>query len=114
MALPDPGRSADEQFEDTSFGIALSALRKPKEAWKRVSKPDVKMTALLVEKDAKAFARLAGIPAKYPDIEIKTHNADFLAIVPTIARDIPPNAFALFLIDPKGWAIPLKALCSPS
>jgi three-Cys-motif partner protein len=68
------------------------------------------MTALLVEKDAKAFARLAGIPAKYPDIEIKTHNADFLAIVPTIARDIPPNAFAFFLIDPKGWAIPLKAL----
>jgi three-Cys-motif partner protein len=70
------------------------------------------MTALLVEKDAKAHARLASIPAKYPDIEIKTHNADFLAIVPTIARDIPQHAFAFFLIDPKGWRLPLEALRS--
>jgi three-Cys-motif partner protein len=107
-----PWQSADEQFEDTSFGIALSVLRKAKEAWKRASGRDVKMTALLVEKDAKAHARLASIPAKYPDIEIKTHNADFLAIVPTIARDIPQHAFAFFLIDPKGWRLPLEALRS--
>jgi three-Cys-motif partner protein len=57
-----PWQSADEQFEDTSFGIALSALRKAKEAWKRASGRDVKMTALLVEKDAKAFARLPAFP----------------------------------------------------
>jgi three-Cys-motif partner protein len=70
------------------------------------------MTALLVEKDVKAYARLASIPAKYPDIEIKTHNADFLAIVPRIVHDIPQNAFAFFLIDPKGWRVPLEALRS--
>jgi three-Cys-motif partner protein len=105
-----PWQSAGEQFEDTSFGIALSMLRKAKDSWKRASGRDVKMTALLIEKDAKAFERLATIPAKYPDIEIKTHNADFLSIVPTIARDIPRIAFAFFLIDPKGWRIPLAAL----
>ena len=29
-----PWQSANEQFEDTSFGIALNALRRAKETWK--------------------------------------------------------------------------------
>lgn len=105
-----PWQSAGEQFEDTSFGIALSVLRKAKESWKRASGRDVRMTALLIEKDVKAYGRLATIPEKYPDIEIRAYNADFLNIVPTITRDIPRNAFAFFLIDPKGWSIPLAQL----
>ena len=30
-----PWQSANEQFEDTSFGIALNALTSAKEAWKK-------------------------------------------------------------------------------
>jgi hypothetical protein len=48
-----PWQSANEGFQDTSFGIALNALRR---------------------------------------------------------KDIPPDAFTFFLIDPKGWRIPLRKL----
>jgi three-Cys-motif partner protein len=104
-----PWQSASEQFDDTSFGIALNALRRAKETWKKNGRA-VKMTALLVEQNAAAHARLATIPPKYPDITIKTYPADFLSIVPSILKDIPNDAFAFFFIDPKGWRIPLVNL----
>jgi len=43
-----PWQSANERFEDTSFGIALNALRRAKETWKRGNR-NVRMTAFLVE-----------------------------------------------------------------
>jgi three-Cys-motif partner protein len=105
-----PWQSANEDFADTSFGIALNALRRAKETWKSANGRDVKMTALLVEKHPRAYERLALIPERFPDIEIKTYPADFLDIVPQIVADIPATAFAFFFIDPKGWGIPLLKL----
>jgi len=104
-----PWQSANEKFEDTSFGIALNALRRAKDAWKKNGR-DVRMTALLVEQNAAAYARLATIPPKYPDITIKTYAADFVSLVPAILKDIPRDAFTFFFIDPKGWRIPLVKL----
>lgn len=104
-----PWQSANEEFEDTSFGIALNALRRAKRTWKKAGR-EVRMTALLVEHDAGACERLATVPPKYPDITINTYPEDFLQVVPQIARDIPSDAFAFFLIDPKGWRIPLVKL----
>ena len=104
-----PWQSASEQFEDTSFGIALNALRRAKETWKNSGR-NVRMTAFLVEQHAKAYAQLATIQPLFPDIEIKTYHDDFISIVPRIVADIPPTAFAFFFIDPKGWGIPLLKL----
>jgi three-Cys-motif partner protein len=104
-----PWQSASEQFEDTSFGIALNALTRAKETWKKSGRV-VNMTALLVEQNTAAHARLATIPPKYPDITIKTYPANFLSIVPSILKDIPGDAFAFFFIDPKGWRIPIASL----
>jgi three-Cys-motif partner protein len=104
-----PWQSANEQFDDTSFGIALNALRRAKASWKERGR-DVKMTAFLVERDSTAYRKLVQIPAKYPDIAIKTYSADFLTVVPTILGDIPADAFSFFLVDPKGWRIPLLSL----
>jgi three-Cys-motif partner protein len=70
----------------------------------------IPLTALLVEQNTAAHARLATIPPKYPDITIKTYPANFLNIVPLILKDIPSDAFAFFFIDPKGWRIPLANL----
>jgi three-Cys-motif partner protein len=99
-----PWQSANEQLEDTSFGIALNALRRAKETWTN-NRRDVKMTALLVERDAKAYERLVTITARYLDVTIKTYPADFISIVPLLLKEIPADAFALFLIDPKGWKV---------
>jgi three-Cys-motif partner protein len=104
-----PWQSANEKFEDTSFGIALNALRRAKASWKELNS-DVRMSAFLVERDAQAYKKLAQVPAQYPDISIKTYSADFLTVLPQILADIPRDAFAFFLIDPKGWRISLNAL----
>jgi three-Cys-motif partner protein len=104
-----PWQSASEKFEDTSFGIALNALRRAKEAWKKNGR-DVRMSAFLVERDAAAYAKLANVSVRYPDVAIKTYPADFVAVLPAILTDIPGDAFAYFLIDPKGWRIPLGSL----
>jgi len=68
------------------------------------------MTAVLVEHQEKAYAQLATIQPRFPDIEVKPYHADFISIVPNIVADIPRVAFAFFLIDPKGWDIPLLKL----
>jgi three-Cys-motif partner protein len=104
-----PWQSANERFEDTSFGIAVNALRRAKASW-RERQRNVKMSAYLVERDEAAYRRLAEIPGRHPDIAVKTYPADFLAVLPKILNDIPPDAFTFFLIDPKGWRIPLQGL----
>jgi three-Cys-motif partner protein len=104
-----PWQSANERFEDTSFGIALNALRQAKESWKQIGR-DVRMSAHLVERDGAAYARLADIPNRYPDVSVSTHSGDFVGLIPTILATIPTDAFAFFFIDPKGWRIPLQQL----
>lgn len=105
-----PWQSTGEDFEDTSFGIALAALRKAKASWKDLRGRDVKMSAFLVEKSSAAFTNLDTIRAKFPDIEIRTYNRDFMAVADTLVRDIPAQAFAFVLIDPKGWRINMQQL----
>jgi three-Cys-motif partner protein len=104
-----PWQSANERFEDTSFGIALNALRRAKASWRK-HRREVRMSAFLVERDAEAYRLLAQMSARYPDVDVKTYEADFLSVIGKILREIPKNAFAFFLIDPKGWRIPLEAL----
>jgi three-Cys-motif partner protein len=104
-----PWQSASEQFQDTSFGIALNALRQAKATWKAAAR-DVKMSAYLVEQDSVAYGKLAGIAARYPDVEVRTYHDDFLKALPTILGNIPPEAFTFFFIDPKGWRFRLHDL----
>lgn len=103
-----PWRSANERFEDTSFGIALKALRQARESWKPAR--DVMMSAHLVERDATAYARLAEVPKHFPDVSVSTYSGDFVGLIPAILKAIPSDAFVFFFIDPKGWRIPLQQL----
>ena len=104
-----PWQSASERFEDTSFGIALNALRRAKGSWKE-KRPDLRMSAFLVERDLSAYQQLVRVPARYPELKVETYNDDFLTVLPKILRHIPSDAFTFFLIDPKGWRIPLREL----
>lgn len=70
------------------------------------------MSAFLVERDQDAYKKLVQVPARYQDISIKTYPADFLMVLPQILADIPADAFAFFLIDPKGWRIRLNSLAA--
>ncbi|MBD8546031.1 three-Cys-motif partner protein TcmP [Sphingomonas sp. CFBP 8760] len=105
-----PWKDQGENFEDTSFGIALEALRGAKQAWARLGRGDRKMTALLVEKDPNAHARLQEIIPRYPDITIQTFNDDFGKVVPDLIAAIPDDAFSFVLMDPKGWKIDMRSV----
>jgi three-Cys-motif partner protein len=104
-----PWQSASERFEDTSFGIALNALRQAKESWQQMGR-NVRMSAHLVERDTAAYARLAEVPKRFPDVTVSAYTGDFVGLIPTILKIIPSDAFAFLFIDPKGWRIPLQQL----
>lgn len=104
-----PWLSSGQSFEDTSFGIALSALRKAKASWAALGRTP-RMVAHLVERDAKAYQKLATVPERFPDIEVHTHFGDFRALAAEISRRIPNAAFSFVLIDPKGWRIDLNQI----
>ena len=104
-----PWQSANDDLGDTSFGIALTAMRSAKDAWKRQGR-EVRMRALLVEKRATAFRELAKVPARYTDIEVRPYHGEFVSLVPTLLHDMPQKAFAFIFIDPKGWRIDIDAL----
>jgi three-Cys-motif partner protein len=104
-----PWQSASERFEDTSFGIALNALRQAKDSWKRMGR-DVRMSAHLVERDPNAYARLAEVPERFPDVSVSTYAGEFVGLIPTLVKAIPSGAFAFIFIDPKGWSIRLQQL----
>ena len=95
-----PWLSANEKFEDTSFGIALNALRQAKSSWGAMGR-EVGMFAHLVECETAPYQQLASVPSRFPDIEVKTYNNDFLTVLPKILQRIPEDAFAFFLIDPN-------------
>lgn len=100
-----PWKDQGEDFQDTSFGIALEAMKAAKLEWKRIKNRDISMTAILVEKNQAAYTRLQAVRAMYPEINVVTLNGDFVGLVPTIMQTIPERAFSFVLMDPKGWAI---------
>lgn len=104
-----PWQSGSETFQDTSFGIALKVLTAAKASWKQHGR-DVKMYAFLVERNPDAFTRLATICSHFPEVEVKAIEGAFLDVLPSILKEIPREAFTFFLIDPKGWKLPLDKL----
>jgi len=102
-----PWQEAGEDFEDTSFGIALRALTRAKASWNALGRSR-KMRAYLVEKDKRAYEKLQTAIALFPEIEIKTYPGSFIDHAATIRRDIPKAAFAFMFLDPKGWAIDME------
>lgn len=107
-----PWKSGDENYGDTSFGIALDRLTAARKAWREIPgrARDVRMTAHLVEEKITAYRELKGIGARFPEVAVHPHNGDFLQLAPSIASAIPERAFTFSLIDPKGFKLDLEAL----
>lgn len=104
-----PWQSGSDDFADTSFGIALEAMRSAKQTWNQKGR-NVQMHAFLVEANQKAFQELEKVPARYPDIAVRPYQGEFVPLVPTILKAMPPDSFAFIFIDPKGWRIDIDAI----
>jgi len=94
--------AAGEDFDDTSFGIALKHMTKIRDFYEGRGRL-IKMRAFLVEKDASAYRQLEQAIKRFPKIEftpLKGMMEDYTA---KIAASIPSSAFTFTLIDPKGF-----------
>jgi three-Cys-motif partner protein len=94
--------AAGQDFGDTSFGIALNHMTKQRLLYLGKGH-DVRMRAVLIEKEATAFAQLQQAVARFPKIEITPINGMMEDHVASIAASIPTEAFSFTLIDPKGF-----------
>jgi three-Cys-motif partner protein len=63
-----PWRSQSEEFEDTSFIIAIKQLRKVREGLAKIGKT-LRIRCLFIEKEAEAFRALQRAVSDVPDIE---------------------------------------------
>lgn len=104
-----PWQNNDDKFQDTSFGIALNAMRMVKAHYKAKGR-EIKFTAHLVEKASEAYNELSKIPAKYPNLNVNTYNDDFLEVVGELSKKVHKNSYCFVFIDPKGWKVDLKKL----
>jgi len=96
-----PWKSEDEQFEDTSFMIALQKLRNVKENLGKAGKYP-RIRCLFIEKDLKAYRDLEQATRSYPRNEVEVLNGEFEILMPDILKFIG-SSFSLVFIDPTGW-----------
>ncbi|WP_265564147.1 three-Cys-motif partner protein TcmP [Sphingomicrobium arenosum] len=94
--------AAGENFDDTSFGIALNHMTSQRLLYLSRGR-NVRMRAFLVEKDPSSFAQLQRAVALYPKIEITPLNGKMEDHVAAIVASIPQESFSFTLIDPKGF-----------
>ena len=103
-----PWDERSDKFTDTSFGIAIEQLR----AAKRELGQNTRLRCFFIERDREAFKKLEDFVSRVDDIEIETRNAEFENSIEDILEFVraDPNTFPFFLIDPKGWSIPLDVI----
>lgn len=107
-----PWKASDtEGYSDTSFGIALDAMKAARASQKKRGRT-VKMTAFLVEKDPAAFAQLEKLAARHTDLDVRPLQGRFEDHLSTTVSAIPQDAFVFSLIDPKGMKLDLRSLHS--
>ncbi|GGI77855.1 hypothetical protein GCM10007973_13370 [Polymorphobacter multimanifer] len=94
--------AAGENFEDTSFGIALNHMTSQRLLYLSRGR-NVRMRAYLVEKDPASFAQLRQAAARYPKIEVTPLQGKMEDHAAAIAASIPQQSFSFTLIDPKGF-----------
>lgn len=104
-----PWQAKGTNFADTSFGIALAALRRAKATWKEKGR-DVRVTAHLVETRSEAYRELQQLQPRFPEVIIRPRHANFVDVAGEIAASISSSAFAFLFIDPKGWRIDMRRI----
>jgi three-Cys-motif partner protein len=104
-----PWASTSVNYQDTSFGIAMTLLRRVRDELKATHHKERRVRCVFVERGARAFARLSEAVRAASYIEAHAIHGRFEDHVDEILRTIG-RAFALVSIDPKGWSFDLRKL----
>jgi three-Cys-motif partner protein len=95
----------DEEFQDTSFGHAITVLRRAREAVEKTFHKKLAIRCFFVEENASAYKKLKTFADTIDDAEVQTVNGTFEASIPSIVQFVKTGgrAFPFFFIDPTGW-----------
>lgn len=96
-----PWRSENENFEDTSFFIAIEKLKKIQDGWIERGRPK-KIRCLFIEKSPAAYSDLTKAVTTVDGLDISTRCGLFEELIPDIESFIG-DSFSLTFIDPTGW-----------
>lgn len=100
-----PWNARSDQFEDSSFGIALHELRKARDTHAQLGRR-LRLRCFFLEKDANAYAKLKDFAKGIQDAEVETRNATLEESVTDIvafARAGGQKSFPFVFLDPTGW-----------
>ena len=111
-----PWQTKHPNYADSSFGVAVTALRQCQEGLRQNRKLDLHIECVLVERDKNAFSHLEAFAVEQSDANFVVRAlagtfADQIASINEIIRKSGRNPFRFIFLDPKGWAdIPMDKL----
>lgn len=103
-----PWQSRSDQYEDTSFAIAIKELQAARDELARI-RPDatpVKLRCLFIEKNKAAYQQLSKYAGTINDIEVATREGELEGLIDEIVafvRSAKMKTFPFVFIDPTGW-----------
>jgi three-Cys-motif partner protein len=115
-AFAGPWETQHPNYADSSFGIAVDALRRCQLGLHESRGRDLHIECILVEQDNEAFTHLNefAISETRPNFIVHALPGEFAKQVPAInelIRASGRNPFRFIFLDPKGWAdIPMDKL----
>lgn len=96
-----PWKSENENYEDTSFKIAIAKLRKVRAGLNAKGKK-FRIKCIFCERSEAAYQQLVRAVSDIEDIDIVTINGDFESQINNIVYEVG-SRFCLTFIDPTGW-----------
>ncbi|MGZ8900954.1 MAG: three-Cys-motif partner protein TcmP [Limisphaerales bacterium] len=99
-----PWNVRGENYEDSSFGIAISELRKAREKLSERSIP-LKLRCFFLEENPIAYSKLAAFTEQIDDIEVETQSKrleESISDILSFHKRSKPS-FPFVFIDPTGW-----------
>ena len=111
-----PWQTTDPNHADTSFSIAVQALRRCQTGLRESRGRDIRIECILIDDDKDAYAQLKRFAQHQssPNFSVHARCGEFIEKIPeieSIIRTNTKNAFRFIFLDPKGWAdIPMRTL----
>ena len=100
-----PWNARSQNFEDSSFFIALTELRKARESHKAKGK-SLNLRCFFLEREPEAYQKLKAFADGITDAHVETKNSELSASVGEILRFVKQGgqtSFPFIFIDPTGW-----------
>lgn len=115
-AFAGPWQTKHPNYADSSFGIAVDALRRCQNGLREARGRDLHVECILVEQEGAVFAHLEKFAAQETgsNFIVRALPGKFAKQIPAIEKLIEhsgQNPFRFVFLDPKGWAdIPMEKL----